>query len=209
MRIDFDTATTDTREMYALLNATVLPRPIAWISTTSDDGVDNLAPHSYFNIASTEPPILQFASLSRKDTLRNIEQNGQFVVNLAAEPLAEHINATATDFPPDVSEFDVIGLEREPSAVVKPPRVAASPVAIECELHSTIFFGSHTVVFGRVVHVAVDKAVMVDGHPDVNRLRPLGRLGKWEWSTIGDVFDLAVVRHKDCGQQHPNHGRRV
>lgn len=197
MRIDFDTTTTDTREMYALLNATVLPRPIAWISTTSDDGTDNLAPHSYFNIASTEPPILQFASLSRKDTLRNIEQNGQFVVNLAPESLAEHINATATAFPPDVSEFDAIGLKREPSAIVKPPRVAASPVAIECELHSTIFFGSHTVVFGRVAYVAVDEAVMVDGHPDVNRLRPLGRLGKWEWSTIGDVFDLAVARHKD------------
>jgi len=115
------------------------------------------------------------------------------VVNLAPEHLFEQINATATEFPRGVSEFEEVGIAREPSLRVKPPRVAASPVALECELHSTLRLGNSTVVFGRVVHAAVSEAVLVDGHPEVSRLRPLSRLGKNEWGTVGELLEISRI----------------
>jgi flavin reductase (DIM6/NTAB) family NADH-FMN oxidoreductase RutF len=193
MRIDFDPALSDRNTFYRLLTATVVPRPIAWISTTSADGTDNLAPHSFFTISSVTPPVVQFTSVGRKDSLRNIEDTGAFVVNFAPEPLFERINATATDFPRGVSEFDACGVEREPSLRVKPPRVALAPVALECELHSTLRIGDSTVVFGRVVHAAVDESFMVDGHPEITRMRPLTRLGRNEWGTLGGIREIARV----------------
>ncbi|MGW6392620.1 flavin reductase family protein [Streptomyces sp. NPDC055103] len=196
MRVNIDPELTDRTSFYRLLTATVVPRPIAWVSTTSADGTDNLAPHSFFTIASVTPPVVQFTSVGRKDSLRNVEETGQFVVNLAPEALFERINATATDFPRGVSEFDACGVEREPSLRVKPPRVAASPVALECELHSTVRIGDSTVVFGRVVHAAVDESVMVDGHPEMALMRPLTRLGKNEWGTLGGIQEIARVPYQ-------------
>ncbi|MFL1381754.1 flavin reductase family protein, partial [Nocardiopsis protaetiae] len=176
------------RAFYRMMTAVVVPRPIAWVSTTSADGVDNLAPHSFFTIACTDPAIVQFTSTGRKDSLRNIEATGEFVVNLAAEPLWKEVNASGTAYPPQVDEFEALGIEREESAAVRPPRVAASPAALECRLHSTVGFGTSTVVFGRVVHVAVDTGMLgEDGLPEVERLRPLARLGRNEWSTLGEV----------------------
>ncbi|MCX5386559.1 flavin reductase family protein [Streptomyces sp. NBC_00083] len=193
MRIDFDPAVMSGNEFYRLLTATVVPRPIAWVSTVAPDGIPNLAPHSFFTIASVEPPVVQFTSVGRKDSLRNVEATGQFVVNLAPEPLMEQVNATATSFPPGVSEFEQAGLATEPSLRVKPPRVALSPVALECEVHSTVGIGDSTVVFGRVVHAVVSDEVMVDGHPDIRRLLPLARLGKDEWGAVSSVHELGRV----------------
>ncbi|MGW4486458.1 flavin reductase family protein [Amycolatopsis sp. NPDC004368] len=197
MRKDFDPAGIAPFSFYRLLTATVVPRPIAWVSSTSADGVDNLAPHSFFTVASAAPPVLQFTSVGRKDTLRNIEATGQFVVNLAPEHLFEKINDTGTDFPPDHSEFDATGLSREPSVKVKPPRVAQSPVAFECELHSTVGFGTSTVVFGRVVHAAVSADVLDGDHPLIERLRPLARLGRDEWGTLGEIKEIPRIRFAD------------
>ncbi|MFD3659034.1 flavin reductase family protein [Streptomyces sp. NPDC058659] len=196
MRVHMDPELTDRTTFYRLLTATVVPRPIAWVSTISADGTDNLAPHSFFTIASVTPPVVQFTSVGRKDSLRNVEETGQFVVNLAPEGLFEQINATATDFPHGVSEFDACGVEREQSLCVKPPRVAQSPVALECELHSTVRIGDSTVVFGRVVHAAVDESVMVDGHPEMALMRPLTRLGKNEWGTLGGIKEIARVPYQ-------------
>ncbi|MEW2085841.1 flavin reductase family protein [Streptomyces sp. NPDC005283] len=196
MRIDYDPAQCDRDTFYRLLTATVVPRPIAWVSTTSAEGTDNLAPHSFFTISCVSPPIVQFTSVGRKDSLRNIEDTGAFVVNFAPEPLFEQINATATDFPRGISEFDAVGVAREASLRVKPPRVAASPVALECELHSTVRLGDSTVVFGRVVHAAIREEAVVDGHPEVTRLAPLTRLGKNEWGTFGGVREIARVPYK-------------
>ncbi|MEU8523430.1 flavin reductase family protein [Streptomyces sp. NBC_01216] len=196
MRIDFDPGHSDRNSFYRLLTATVVPRPIAWISTTSADGTDNLAPHSFFTISAVAPPVVQFTSVGRKDSLRNIEDTGAFVVNLAPEPLFEQINATATDFPRGVSEFDACGVEREPSLRVKPPRVARAPVALECELHSTLRIGDSTVVFGRVVHAAVDEEVMADGHPEITLMKPLTRLGRNEWGTLGGIREIARVPYE-------------
>ncbi|WP_328680469.1 flavin reductase family protein [Streptomyces sp. NBC_00322] len=197
MRIDYDPAQCDRDTFYRLLTATVVPRPIAWVSTTSADGTDNLAPHSFFTISCVAPPVVQFTSVGRKDSLRNIEDTGAFVVNFAPEPLFEQINATATDFPRGISEFDAVGIARETSLRVKPPRVAASPVALECELHSTVRLGDSTVVFGRVVHAAVSKEVMAGGHPEVTKLAPLTRLGKDEWATLGGVREISRVPYAE------------
>lgn len=197
MRIDFDPAEMSRNEFYKLLTATVVPRPIAWVSTVSAGGVQNLAPHSFFTIASVAPPVVQFSSVGRKDTLRNVEATGQFVVNLAPEGLFGQINDTGTDFPHGVSEFEAAGIDTEPSLRVKPPRVAASPVALECEVHSTLGIGDSTVVFGRVVHAVVAQDVLVDGHPEISRLKPLSRLGKDEWGTVGEVREISRIRHAD------------
>ncbi|MET9541606.1 flavin reductase family protein [Streptomyces sp. NPDC006553] len=196
MRVNIDPELSDRTSFYRLLTATVVPRPIAWVSTSSADGTDNLAPHSFFTIASVTPPVVQFTSVGRKDSLRNVEETGEFVVNLAPEGLFEQINATATDFPRGVSEFDACGVEREPSLRVKPPRVAASPVALECELHSTLRIGDSTVVFGRVVHAAIDESVLHDGHPEMALMRPLTRLGKNEWGTLGGIKEIARVPYR-------------
>jgi flavin reductase (DIM6/NTAB) family NADH-FMN oxidoreductase RutF len=193
MRIDFDPAQTDSGDFYKLLTSVVVPRPIAWVSTRSAAGTDNLAPHSFFTVSCVQPPIVQFTSVGRKDSVRNVEETGEFVVNLAPEHLFEQINATATEFPRDASEFDEVGIAREPSTRVKPPRVAASPVALECELHSTLRLGNCTVVFGRVVHAAVSQAVMDGQLPDVRKLRPLARLGKDEWGALGEILEIKRI----------------
>ena len=173
-------------DFYHLLNSVVIPRPIAWVSTRSADGVDNLAPHSFFTVASVDPPIVQFTSVGRKDSVANAEATGEFVVNLAPIWLYEQINATATTFPAHISEFDAVGVEREPSQLVAPPRVARSPVALECVLHASIPMGDCTLVLGRVVLAAIDADYLVDGRPQADRLQPLARLGGNDWSTLGE-----------------------
>ncbi len=182
---------------YRFLTSVVVPRPIAWVSTRSAEGVDNLAPHSFFTVSCVQPPILQFTSVGRKDSLRNVEATGEFVINVAPEPLFEQINATGTDFPPEISEFDAVGLTREPSLKVAPPRVAESPVALECRLHSTVELGDSTVVFGQVVHGSVDESVLIDGHPAMHLLRPLSRLGRNEWGESPAVRSINRIRYTD------------
>ncbi|WP_069466390.1 flavin reductase family protein [Actinacidiphila rubida] len=205
MRIDFDPEQMDRRGFYKLLTSVVVPRPIAWVSTTSRDHCcDNLAPHSFFSVSCVSPPIVQFTSVGRKDSVRNVEETGEFVVNFAPEHLFEQINATATAFPRGVSEFDAVGIAREPSLRVKPPRVAASPVALECELHSTMRLGDSTVVFGRVVHAAVSAAVLDGEHPDVRQLRPLARLGKDEWGTVGEILEIKRIPLEEWPETLPD-----
>lgn len=187
-RLDLDPATLGVG-IYPWLNSVVVPRPIAWVSTRSAAGVDNLAPHSFFTIAGVVPPVLSFTSVGTKDTLRNILATEEFVVCLSPEPLLEQVNLTATDYPQGVSEFDALGIAREASSKVAPSRVAESPVALECRLVDTRAFGDCTVVFGEVVHLAVDQDVLRDGRPAVDLLKPLARLGANEWSTIGTVSE--------------------
>jgi len=197
MRLDFDPAGMPRRDFYRLLNSVVVPRPIAWVSSTSADGEGNLAPHSFFTVACVDPPVVQFTSVGRKDSLTNVEATREFVVNFTPVELFEQVNATGTNFPPDADEFAEVGLEPEPSLRVGPPRVARSPVAIECTLQGTVSFGDSTVVFGRVVHMAIDEAVMVDGHPEIGRLRPLSRLGKDEWGLLGEIREISRIKHDD------------
>ena len=178
------------RQFARLLKAVVIPRPIAWVSTTSAKGVDNLAPHSFFTFASEVPPVLQFTSIGRKDSLKNATETGEFVVNLADLGNLEAVNASGTTYPPEEDEFEALGIEREPSAAVKPPRVAGSPVAIECRTEGTVEFDESVVVFGRVVHLAISEAVLDGDHPDALKLAPMARLGRNEWSEIGKLHRI-------------------
>jgi len=195
-RADFDPADLG-HAFYSLLTSVIVPRPIAWVSSISADGVENLAPHSFFTVSCVSPPIVQFTSVGRKDSLQNIDATGEFVVCMAPEWLFEQINATGTDFPPDVSEFEAVGVSREQSLRVRPCRVAESPVALECVRHDTLSFGNSTVVFGRVVHAAVSTDALTDGWPDVRKLRPLGRLGSNEWSRPGEVVKIDRIAYGD------------
>ncbi|MEV7322292.1 flavin reductase family protein [Streptomyces sp. NPDC093970] len=198
MRVECSPEAMSRADFYRFLTSVVIPRPIAWVSTvTPDGGTENLAPHSFFSIASTDPPIVQFTSIGRKDSLRNVEDTGEFVVNFSSEPLLPLINATATDFPRSVSEFDIAGIEREASRYVRPPRVAAAPVALECRSHTTLRMGNCTLVFGRVVHAVVDEAFLAGGRPGSELLRPLTKLGGDEWGTLGPVLHLNRIPYEE------------
>ncbi|GAA2553362.1 flavin reductase family protein [Pseudonocardia hydrocarbonoxydans] len=202
MRTDLDPTELGAGPFYRLLTSVVVPRPIAWVSTRSAAGVDNLAPHSFFTVACVDPPMVQFTSVGVKDSLTNARETGEFVVCLATEPLFEQVNATGTDFPAGVSEFAAVGLTAEPSERVAPPRVAESPVALECRLEQALTLGDSTVVIGRVVHASVRTDVF-DGDPHdgglprIDRLRPLARLGRDEWSTVGELLEITRIRYRD------------
>ncbi len=176
-----------------MLNSIVVPRPIAWVSTRSALGVDNLAPHSYFTVASTSPAVVQFTSVGEKDSLRNVRETGEFVVNVSTRPMVMSINRTATRFPADVDEFLAAELTSEPSEMVTPVRVAESPIALECCFVGERSFGESTVVFGEVLHIAVDESVLRDGRIDPELLQPVARLGGTQWTGLGDVFELRRV----------------
>ncbi len=181
-------------DAYRLLTAVVVPRPIAWVSTLSTDGVVNLAPHSFYTVACARPPIVQFTSVGAKDTLRNALATGEFVVNLANAALLHQVNDSSAAFDADASEPQHLDIAMEPSASVRPPRVRDSPVSIECTLHSTHELGDSTIVLGRVVLVTVADEVLVEGHPDYERLAPLARLGRDEWARDATVFSIRRPR---------------
>ncbi|MDI9972810.1 flavin reductase family protein [Rhodococcus sp. IEGM 1307] len=191
MRTLFDPAKLPPHRMYQVLTASIVPRPIAWVSTVSADGVANLAPYSFFSVSSTHPPVVQFTSVTRKDSLRNIEATGEFVINVATEPLISTVNASSATFDSEVDEFAALGIDTEPSERVRPARVAGSPVAIECTLHQVIPVGDSFVVMGDVVTVAVrPEALADDGLPDFRELAPLSRLGRNEWGLPPKVVML-------------------
>ncbi|GAA4698838.1 flavin reductase family protein [Pseudonocardia yuanmonensis] len=209
MRTDIDPGELGHGRFYKVLTSVVVPRPIAWVSTRSTAGVDNLAPHSFFTVSCVDPPMVQFTSVGKKDSLRNATETGEFVVCLANEAMFEAVNATGTNFPAGVSEFAEVGLTAEPSLTVAPPRVAESPVALECRLEHALELGDSTVVIGRVLHAAIDADVFetdARGHslPAIDRLRPLARLGRNEWSTIGKVLDITRIPYDEW----PGHYRR-
>lgn len=180
----------------------VVPRPIAWVSSRSAAGIDNLAPHSFFTVASERPTIVQFVSVGEKDSLRNIRRSREFVVNFAPAGLFEQINATGTDYPPELSEFDAVGLTREPSLTVAVPRVAESPAAIECRLHGEpIAVGDSFLVLGAVTHVAVDERAMDERGPVVGSLDPVARLGRDEWGELGRIRSARRVPYRDVAPE--------
>lgn len=195
-RVHFDPDAMDTGAFYRVLNSVVVPRPIAWVCTRSAAGVDNLAPHSFYTVACVDPPVVQFTSVGRKDSLRNAEATGEFTVNLTPEALFEQVNATATDFPPDHSEAEHAGGRLEPAETVGALRVADSPVSIECVLHGTLRLGDSTVVLGRVRHISVWAEAVRDGRPRIEHLRPLARLGGDEWSSIGEVREIPRISYR-------------
>jgi len=207
-RVVFDPAEMETRAFYRVLNSVVVPRPIAWVCSRSAEGVLNLAPHSFYTVACVDPPVVQFTSVGRKDSLRNVEATKEFTVSLTPEALFEQVNATGTDFPAGLSEAEQCGVRLEPSDRVGVPRVAESPVAVECTLHSTVRLGDSTVVFGAVQAITAWESAVSDGRPRIERLQPLARLGGNEWSTIGELKEIARIPYKKW-KEDPTIGERV
>lgn len=183
--------------VYPVLGALVAPRPIGWVSTTSVDGVDNLAPHSFFQIVSTLPPIVMISSMGEKDTVRNARATGEFVVCGAPVALMDRINVTGIDFPAGVSEFDEAGVTREPSSKVRPPRVAQSPYALECAVYDIREVGNAVLLLGEVVLIAVDEALFDDGRVRTSRANLVARLGGSEWSELGTIHELPRIALED------------
>ncbi|MDH4479976.1 MAG: flavin reductase family protein [Rhodoferax sp.] len=174
-------------------NAIVGPRPIGWISTRSASGVDNLAPYSFFNAFNYVPPIIGFASIGYKDTLRNIEETGEFVWNLTTRALAEAMNQSCAAVGPEVSEFALAGLTALASTMVEPPRVAESPVTFECKRTQILQLqgadGAQVdtwLVLGEVVAVHIDQALLKDGVYDTAAAGPILRGGGLaDYFTVG------------------------
>lgn len=166
------------------LNAMVAPRPIGWISSVSADGVRNIAPYSFFNLINYSPPLIAFSSMGWKDSVANIDATGEFVWNLATRALAEAMNATAAIVPAGVDEFSLAGLATEPSRLVAPERVAASPVSFECKLTQLIRLTDRQggelnqwLVIGEAIGVHIDTAMLQDGVYQTGRARPILRGG--------------------------------
>lgn len=188
------------RDAYAWMISTILPRPIAWVSTVSAEGKTNLAPFSFFQGVTSNPPTLMFVPVNtrdgnKKDTVRNIEQVPEFVVNLVSFALAEQMNATSAMLPYGDSEFETFGIELTRSDRVRPPRVAAAPVAFECTLDRIVQIGegplAANVVFGRIqlVHVA-ETILAANGKPDPAKLDLIGRMGGETFARTTERFDL-------------------
>jgi flavin reductase (DIM6/NTAB) family NADH-FMN oxidoreductase RutF len=176
----------------------IVPRPIGWISSLASDGIANLAPYSFFNAVSGMPPFVMFSSAGRKDSQTNIEATGEFVVNMATADLAGALNTSSATVPPGVDEFDLCGLEKAACRNVAVPRVAASPVALECVLNQIVPLTARDgtkarseVIFGEVVGIHIADSVIVDGKLDITLMRPLARLGYMDYAITDDVFEMA------------------
>ena len=185
------------RTPYRLITSIVVPRPIAWVSSLSESGVRNLAPHSYFNVISSAPPIVHFTSTGVKDSLTNVRATGEFVVNIVSLELVEAMNLTSADFPPEEDEFSWAGVEGAPSEKVRPERVAAAKAALECKVKDIVSMGNGHMVFGDVVSIYLDDEVFVDGKVSAEKLKPVARLGAAEYCAVTEVFSIVRPKWSD------------
>ena len=200
--MELDPKTISQQSMYKLMIGSIVPRPIGWISTVGADGVYNLAPFSFFNAVCSNPPTVLFCvtarrgDLAQKDTLKNVLASGEFVVNIVSQELAEQMNLTSAELPPEIDEFTFAGLTAAPSLTVSAPRVAESRIHYECELDRTVPVnaeeqGGATVVFGRVRHVHIaDELLIGTDKIDPHVLRPVGRMAGASYARIEDIFEL-------------------
>jgi len=179
----------------------VVPRPIGWITTLDRNGVVNLAPYSFFNGVASEPPMVMFASSGpasqpTKDSQANCEATGEFVVNLATWELREAMNRSSAPVAPEVDEMALAGLEQVPSRLVKPPRIAASPIHLECLYHQTVELpcdvpgARNALVLGRVVGIHISDDVLTDGLIDMAKFVPIARLGYMDYTKAETVFTM-------------------
>jgi flavin reductase (DIM6/NTAB) family NADH-FMN oxidoreductase RutF len=193
-------------ELYGLLLNSVAPRPIAWVSTLSAAGALNLAPFSFFNCVCVDPPLLAFAPGHRpskqaearhgeaKDTLRNVRETREFVVNIVTYELREAMNLTSGEYDASVDEFELAKVTPEPSKIVRPPRVAESPVSFECKLHQILDFSpaptSSSLVIGQIVSIHISDAHLKEGRLDRNSLDLIGRMGGIQYTRTTHRFEM-------------------
>lgn len=196
-----DPAENTNQDNYKLIIGSVVPRPIAFVSTVSQDGQLNLAPFSFYTGVCSNPPTILFCPMVRgsdglkKDTLLNIEETGEFVVNVVNEDIVSQMNQTAAEFPRGVNEFEAAGLTPAPSDIIKPPRVLESPLSMECKLQQVVYIGeggtgSGSVVLGTVVRFHVRKDLYQSGRVDTMSLKPVARLAGSAYCPVRDVFEV-------------------
>lgn len=198
MQIDVEGA--DAVEVYRTLVEVVTPRPIAWVTSIDDQGRVNLAPFSFYNAFSGNPPVVVFSPTlrrdgTRKDTLKNVEATGEFVLNAAVESLANQVNLSSTELPHGESEVELTGLNLLPSTRIKPPRVAESPVHLECRLLQIIHLGNGPIagnlIIGEVLVIHIDDEIIDDhGRVDPRRLKTIARLGGNHYCRSTDLFEM-------------------
>lgn len=193
-----DPRTMPTTDVYRFIISAVVPRPIALVSSAGADGAANVAPFSYFNAIASEPPLIGIAINDRpadpKDTLRNIRETQEFVVNVVSESMLDAMVRTAGEWPRGTSEFGPAGFTPAPSERVKPPYVAESPLQLECRLHREIPLGNSFLVVGEVVLARVRDEMLTDGRVDPAKLAPVGRLGGEFYAGLGPVLRRARPR---------------
>jgi flavin reductase (DIM6/NTAB) family NADH-FMN oxidoreductase RutF len=185
------------RDLYFLLTALVIPRPIGWISTISATGVRNLAPYSYFNLVGSNPAYVALGSTGVKDSLANMREVPQFVANIVTMDLLEKMNFTSGDFPRDEDEFSWAGLTPAPAMKVRPARVGEARAHLECEVAQVVTDGETNIILGRVVHVHVDPSVWKDGRVDPRLLDPVCRLSGSGYASLGELFRLERPQWKN------------
>jgi flavin reductase (DIM6/NTAB) family NADH-FMN oxidoreductase RutF len=194
--VQLDPSALSSTAVYKLLISSVVPRPIAWVSSVDAAGVLNLAPFSYFMAITDEPPTIAFSCSpragNRKDTLRNVEAVGEFVVNVVDDERAAQMNLSSGDYAPETDEFALTHLTPAPSLVVKPPRVAEAPINMECRVARILPVGKAHLILGQIVqwHVRDDVYDAATGRLDMHRLRPVGRLTGNLYSHIHDIFEM-------------------
>jgi flavin reductase (DIM6/NTAB) family NADH-FMN oxidoreductase RutF len=198
--MQIDPLHTSQKDVYKILTGTVIPRPIGWVSTTDGLGNYNLAPFSFFNAVGEDPPHIMFSTVRtgnvNKDTLNNVLQTGEFVVNMATEDLVEKMNTTSANLKPGESEFELAGLTPADSVFVKAPRVLESPVNMECRLVHHYSLENHknggaTIMIGRVVMFHVDDSILLDNYKiNQDAYRPVARLAGWNYSKLGEIFSI-------------------
>ena len=196
----FDPNELEYSAVYKLLTGAIIPRPIGWISSVSEEGINNLAPFSYFNAVGDDPPHLMFSTgrgnNTNKDTLNNVLATKQFVVNMVTEELAEQMNTTAQSVPHDVDEFELAGVTPIASVKVKPMRVKESPITFECELVHHYFLEDHKhggacVVIGRIVMMHFNDEVLLDNHKiNLETYKPISRLAGSNYAKLGELFSI-------------------
>jgi flavin reductase (DIM6/NTAB) family NADH-FMN oxidoreductase RutF len=192
-----DPSDLDSKSVYKLLIGSVVPRPIAWTSTVTSEGIRNLAPFSFFTVASREPPILCISVGPRddkdmsKDTLENIEQTGEFVVNIVSLALSNTMHESSKNHPPEADEFEKAGLTPAPCEVVKAPRVEEAGVSMECVLDRILPLGTDHLILGRMVRFHVRDELYENGRIDVASLDPLGRLAG-DYTKVETIFGLPL-----------------
>jgi len=181
--------------------AIVVPRPIGWFTSISAKGEINLAPYSFFNAVSEDPPMVMFSSGGRKDSLSFIEETKEFVCNFATFDLRDAVSKSGTEYPRGVNEMIEAGLEPAPSRLVRPPRVAASPCALECKLLQIVDLqdlqehsADRLVVFGQVIGVYIDDRFIKDGRLDTGAMQPIARCGYNDYAVVDKVFPMVRPR---------------
>lgn len=196
---ELDPKTLPAEQAYRLITGIVVPRPVAWVTTLSSTGSVNLAPFSAFTFVSPKPPMLAI-SVGRKagvykDTARNILATEEFVVHIADRPLLEPLHLSSTEHPPDVSEVDVLGLTTHPSIHIKPPRLTAAPIAMECRLRHCIEFGETRtrLLVGEVLVFHFRDGLLNNGKIETKELNPVCRLGGPRYATLGDIVTMQPV----------------